>query len=63
MARWPNILLVMCLVSACSGGKRNQWDDVDYSRVYKAYETRENDSSYTQPSITGCVDDDLYNCK
>ena len=63
MTRSPHVLVMACFLAACAGGKRNQWDDVDYTPVYKAYESRQNDAGYTQPTITGCVDDDLYNCK
>jgi hypothetical protein len=64
MIRSSNLLLTVCLLAAaCAGGKRTQWDNVDYTPVYKAYGERENDPAYTQPSVIGCVDDDLYNCK
>ena len=56
-------MLTLCVLSACAGSKRSQWDDLDYAPVYRAYEQRENDSRYTQPNVIGCVDDDLYNCR
>lgn len=34
--------------------------DLDYSRIKQA--VHENDSSYSMPTIVGCIDDDLYNC-
>lgn len=56
-------LLAVCVLIACSGGGRHkEWEDLDYSRVYKHYGERENDPGYTQPSILNCVNDDLYNC-
>jgi hypothetical protein len=62
MVRSSNFMLSLCLLAACAS-KRSQWDSVDYTPVYKAYEGRENDPAYKQPSVIGCVDDDLYNCK
>lgn len=56
-------MMTLCVVTACGGGKHDQWKDIDYRSVYKAYEQRQIDTGYTQPSIIGCVDDDLYNCK
>lgn len=56
-------MMTLCIATACAGGKSNKWKDIDYTPVYKAYEKRQNDSGYTQPSIIGCVDDDLYNCR
>lgn len=61
--RYASYIMTLCLLTACGGGQRSQWDDIDYSSVYRAYERRQNDSGYTPPSIVGCVDDDLYNCK
>ena len=57
-------LMTLCVLAGC-GGKtsRSQWEDIDYTPVYRAYEGHQNDTRYTQPSIIGCVDDDLYNCK
>ena len=56
--------MTLCVLAGC-GGKtsRSQWEDIDYTPVYRAYEGHQNDTRYTQPSIIGCVDDDLYNCK
>jgi hypothetical protein len=47
---------------ACAGAPRNKDWDIDYSSVYRAYENREYDSGYKQPSVISCVDDDRYNC-
>lgn len=55
--------LMLCMVlAACGGGRKNEWD-IDYSSVYRAYEGRQYDNSYSAPSVIGCVDDDLYNCQ
>ena len=63
MMRSGHVMIIVCMLTACGGNKGHQWDNIDYTPVYKAYEARENDSRYTQPNITACVDDDLYNCK
>ncbi len=66
LSRALPILLALSLgCSACAGGqKHNEWDDIDYTGVYKRAEKRESDSSYKlPPTVRGCVDDDLYNCK
>jgi hypothetical protein len=56
--------LLTALLAACAGNAAHkEWEDLDYSPVYRAYEKRENDSSYKPASIVGCIDDDLYNCK
>lgn len=57
-------MMSICLATACAGGsKSNRWEDIDYTPVYKAYENRQNDTGYVPPSVVGCVDDDLYNCR
>jgi len=49
--------------SACAGSKKDEWSNMDYSKVYKAAGQRDIDTGYKAPSVIGCVDDDLYNCK
>lgn len=51
--------------SACAGAKKNdEWSNIDYSKVYRAAgQNRDIDTGYKAPSVLGCVDDDLYNCK
>lgn len=65
---YPLVLAISITCSACANGggaagSRGQWEDIDYSKVYKAAGQRDVDSSYKLPTVAGCVDDDLYNCK
>ena len=63
MERFALTMVALITVSACERVGKNEWEDLDYSRVSSQYRNRENDSSYTPPpSVIGCVDDDLYNC-
>lgn len=59
--------LSVALLSGCGNGSsaaaHNEWQNIDYSSVYRKAGQRENDSGYVQPSVVGCVDDDLYNCR
>jgi hypothetical protein len=56
-------IALACLVfSACATPERNTWENLDYKSVYKRAQSRENDPFYQQPTTTGCLDDDLYNC-
>lgn len=55
-----SILLLAVLTLASCAKKTSVWDG-NYGRVYER--AGENDSSYTAPSVAGCVDDDLFNCK
>lgn len=60
---FSSILFIGLVVAGCASQKRQQkWNDIDYSKV-RDRSARENDSNYTQPTIVGCVDDDLINCK
>ena len=63
MNRYFNIafLALICL-SACAQNGKNEWENLDYSRIARENHQRENDSGYVQPTVQGCVDDDLYNC-
>ena len=57
------ILFVLPLV-ACSRNGSNEWEDIDYAKIARDNYRRENDSGYVPPpTVIGCVDDDLYNCK
>jgi hypothetical protein len=50
--------------SACAQRGGDDWANIDYSKVYKAAgQRRDIDSDYKSPSVVGCVDDDLFNCK
>ena len=60
--RFAAYMMTLCIATACAGGKGNQWDELDYAPVYKAYEKRLNDSGYVMPSVIGCVDEDRHNC-
>ena len=53
------ILAVLLTLPNCAK-KNDLWGDIDYSKVRRA---AENDAGYVAPSISGCVDDDLINCK
>ncbi len=56
----PIAAAALLLLAGCAPSRHSEWDDIDYSRVYQR--ARENDPSYTAPTVVGCVDDDLYNC-
>jgi len=63
MMHSPYIMVATALIMlAGCAPPHSQWDDIDYSSVYK--KAQENDPNYTPPiqSVVGCVDDDLYNC-
>ena len=54
--------LSLLLLGACEKNGKKEWEDLDYSRIARENYRRENDPTYTPPTVTGCVDDDLYNC-
>ena len=54
---------VFAACSACAENKRNEWQDIDYSKVYRNAGERQIDSTYRAPSVVGCVNDDLYLCQ
>jgi len=56
------VLLALVVISACAP-HQSAWDTIDYSRLARENQARENDPNYVQPSVVGCADDDLYNCK
>lgn len=61
--RHISMIMVMCVLVDCAP-RGNDWQNIDYSSVYRRAKGYENDSSYTPPrSVLGCVDEDLYNCK
>lgn len=49
------------LMAGCAGKSSREWDDIDYSKV-RDRDKYENDDNYTQPSVVGCTNDDLFNC-
>ena len=56
------MMLFACGACAQKGG--DDWSNIDYSKVYRAAgERRDNDARYKSPSVLGCVDDDLFNCR
>jgi hypothetical protein len=62
--RYCIILSIAIGLAACSqNSRRSEWDSIDYTRVYERQRSRENDSSYRQPTVVGCMDDDLFNCR
>lgn len=54
--------LAAVLLTACGTPRSSDWQDLDYSSVYRKAKMRELDMLYTQPSEIGCLDDDLYSC-
>lgn len=61
-------LLLLCvtplLLCACEREGKNVWSDIDYARIARENHRQENDSYYVPPpSVLGCTDDDLYNCR
>jgi hypothetical protein len=55
-------MTALLLITACSGGNKNEWDKLDYSNVYRKAAQRDNDTRYSAPTVVGCLDEDLYNC-
>jgi hypothetical protein len=55
-------ILTLLPLTACSRAGSNEWENIDYSRIARENYRRENDAAYTPPTVSGCVDDDLYNC-
>ena len=52
------------VITACGHPEKNEWEGMNYDKIVRDNYRRENDSSYVPPpSVVGCVDDDLYNCK
>jgi len=58
----PLVILSLLMLTGCARTGGNEWENLDYSRIARENYRRENDQSYTPPSVIGCVDDDLYNC-
>lgn len=56
------LMLALLAASGCSKPGQDDWSNIDYARIARENYRRENDSGYTPPRVTGCVDDDLYNC-
>jgi hypothetical protein len=59
----PIFLSVFLACSACAESRKSEWRDIDYSNVYRSAGQRQIDNNYQQPSVVGCVNDDLYLCK
>jgi len=57
------VVISALLFPACARNSADDWEDIDYVKIAGENYHRENDTSYTAPSVIGCVDDDLYNCK
>ena len=57
------LVSLVLLLTACEKVGKNEWSDIDYSRVARDNYQNQNDSYYVPPpSVIGCVDDDLINC-
>ena len=55
-------LVALFMVISCSGSQqKKEWDGIDYSKV-RDRDKYENDGNYTQPTVSGCTNDDLFNC-
>lgn len=58
------MVAIFFVCSACAQRSTDDWSNIDYSKVYKAAGARRDiDNTYRAPSVIGCVDDDLFNCK
>lgn len=58
------VLPALLALGACEKVGKNEWSDIDYARVARENYNRENDKFYVPPpSVLGCTDDDLYNCR
>jgi hypothetical protein len=55
------VLMIVVLALASCAQKRNEWEDLDYSSVYRKAGQRENDPSYT-PASGSCLEDD-FGCR
>lgn len=54
---------VLLLVSCAGTSRKSEWDNLDYSSVYrKAGENKEYDTNYT-PSFNSCVDNEFVHCE
>jgi hypothetical protein len=63
MTRRALMMLTLLMLSACANAAKDEWANIDYERIARDNQRRENDNAYTPPlSVIGCVDDDLYNC-
>ena len=56
------VALISVVAGACAP-KNSEWQDLNYSSVYRKAKMRELDTFYTLPSTIGCMDEDLYNCQ
>ena len=56
------LMLSLFILASCAKPGQDDWSNIDYARIARENYQRENDPSYTPPRVTGCVDDDLYNC-
>ncbi len=63
-----NSTLLLCMgllmLGACAKEGGDVWSDIDYARIARDNYRKENDSYYIPPpTVNGCTDDDLYNCR
>ena len=64
ISRLVLIVILALPLAACSRNGADEWEDIDYAKIARDNYRRENDSAYVPPpSVIGCVDDDLYNCR
>ncbi len=62
ISRLSFVFAALLLVCNCTDYKqKKEWDGIDYSKV-RNRDTYENDSNYTQPTVTSCTSDDLHTC-
>jgi hypothetical protein len=58
LAAMPLMCALSLTLASCASKSRGDWEDIDYSSVYRKANQRENDSSYV-PSSGGCLDADF----
>lgn len=57
-------LCVLFLEAGCERVGQDEWSEIDYARIARDNYRRENDMNYIPPpSVIGCTDDDLINCR
>ncbi len=54
-------ITMLALTQCAASSQKKEWDNIDYSKV-RNRSGYDNDSGYKLPSVSGCTDDDLYNC-
>jgi hypothetical protein len=64
MKHAATVLIAALLMTGCERVGANEWSEIDYARIARDNYRRENDMNYIPPpSVIGCADDDLINCR